>query len=186
MPKYKHQKRSRLGGVGAAITGLGLLAIATLGGHEGLRLYVYKDVIGVWTYCYGETKGAAALRGQRFTKEKCDAVFITRLNQFEQEMRACIQYPDLIPDKSYVAFLSLAYNIGSGGFCKSSVARAINAGNLTQACNNLLKFNKAGGKVIKGLVRRRNEERTLCLKGVKEGPPPPPPLEPVGPLPPIQ
>jgi lysozyme len=150
-----------------AVTALGLLAIAVVGNYEGLRLKAYKDVIGVWTACYGETKGIKP--GMRFTKEQCDIIFIESLQRHEAVMRSCLNNPDGLPEKTYVAFLSLTYNIGGGGFCRSSVARAANGMRLKEACNNLLKFNKAGGRVIKGLVTRRNQERKLCLQGVAEG-----------------
>ncbi|MCE4222125.1 lysozyme [Methylobacterium sp. C25] len=71
-----------------------------------------------------------------------------------------------ILDPTYVAFLDLAYNIGSGAFCRSTVVRKFNAGDRRGACDALLLFNKAGGKVIPGLTARRERERALCLKGI--------------------
>jgi lysozyme len=155
---------TRLRGAAGAVTAIGLLAVAVIGNWEGLRLYAYRDVIGVWTACYGETRGIH--RGMRFTKEQCDVLFIDSLAEHEKGMRSCLNNPDSLPDKTYVAFLSLAYNIGTGAFCRSSVAREANNLHLVAACNNILKFNKAGGKVVKGLVKRRAMERKLCLEGV--------------------
>src|SRR4029079_13813965 len=65
----------------AVVTAVGLLAVTTIGAYEGLRLNSYRDVIGVWTYCYGETKGAHA--GMKFTKAQCDVLFVERLGEFE-------------------------------------------------------------------------------------------------------
>jgi lysozyme len=158
--------KSRLG-IAGAITAIGLAAIALVGKFEGYKPYAYRDVIGVWTACYGSTKGIKA--GMKFTKEQCDVMFLGDLQTHEAGMRACLKAPDAIPSKSYVAFLSLTYNIGVGGFCRSSVAANINMGNLTNACHRIKAFNKAGGRVIGGLVRRRAEEVKLCLEGVKEG-----------------
>lgn len=155
---------TRLTGAAGAVTALGLLAIAFIGNYEGLRLYAYKDVIGVWTACYGETKGIH--KGMRFTKEQCDVMFISGLARHEKGMRSCLNDPDGLPEKTYVSFLSLTYNIGVGGFCRSSVAREANNLHLVKACNNILKFNKAGGRVVSGLVTRRKAERKLCLDGV--------------------
>lgn len=180
MATKKNEGTRLRGGAAGAITALGLLAIAIIGNFEGLRLVAYKDVVGVWTACYGETKGIKG--GMKFTREQCDVMFIdSGLKRHEAGMRACLTYPDLIPEKSYVAFLSLTYNIGIGGFCKSSVARAINEGRIQAACYNLTKFNKAKGRVIKGLVTRRKQELRLCLDGVAEGLPPPVKVEPVYP-----
>jgi lysozyme len=155
--------KSRLGTIGA-LTAAGALAITLIGNLEGLRLYAYHDVIGVWTACYGETKGIKP--GMKFTKEQCNVMFIGSLARHEKGMRSCLNDPDGLPDKTYVAFLSLAYNIGTGAFCRSSVAREANNLHLVAACNNILKFNKAGGKVVQGLVKRRAMERKLCLEGV--------------------
>lgn len=157
------KKRTKLS-VAGVITGAGLLALQSIGAYEGLRLYAYQDVIGVWTACYGETKGIRP--GMKFTKDQCDVMFLGSLTEHEEGMRKCLSAPDAIPDKSYVAFLSLTYNIGVGGFCKSSVKTLINAGKIKDACERLRAFKYAGGKVVKGLVIRREKERKMCLEGV--------------------
>jgi lysozyme len=79
-------------------------------------------------------------------------------------MKACLKKP--ITDNMHVAFLSATYNIGISGFCKSSMARLVNDGKPRQACDALLAWNKAGGKVVKGLDNRRKAERSLCLQGI--------------------
>lgn len=158
--------KSRLTGAAAgAVTAAGLLAIAVVGNYEGLRLYAYQDVVGVWTACYGSTKGIH--KGMRFTKDQCDILFIEDLTRHEAGMRACLRNPDKLSDKTYVSMLSITYNIGVGGFCRSSMARHINAGNLVAACHDLLKYNKAGGRVVSGLVTRRRAEMKLCLEGLR-------------------
>jgi len=140
-------------------------AIALIGGFEGLRLNSYPDVIGVWTACYGETKGIR--KGMRFTKPECDKMFAGRLAEFETKMQACIKNPDMIPDKPYLAFLSLSYNIGTGAFCKpSTVVNKINAGDLKGACNAIALYDKAGGHVVQGLKNRRKKEVAFCLSGL--------------------
>jgi lysozyme len=152
-------------GIGA-IAALGLLAIALIGTSEGLRLYAYQDVVGVWTACYGETKGIK--RGMKFTGDECDVMFISSLTEHEAGMRACLRQPDAIPDKVYVAALSLAYNIGVGAFCRSSIPRKLDAGDWRAACGALLQFNKAGRPLrpVRGLTKRRERERTFCLEGI--------------------
>jgi len=171
MPAGAANKGTRLtaagkAGVAVTITAAGLLAISQIGGFEGLRLLAYRDVVGVWTACYGETKGIKP--GMRFTKDECNVMFIGGLARHESGMRSCLLEPDKLPDKTYVSFLSLTYNIGVGGFCKSSVARDANAGKLYRACDDLLRFNKAGGRTVQGLVTRRNMERKLCIEGLKD------------------
>lgn len=156
---------SRLADAAKVATVAGTLAIATVGAYEGLRLAAYRDVIGVWTVCYGETKGVR--QGMRFTEGQCKLLFLDSLIEHEKGMRSCLNDPDSLSDKTYVAFLSLTYNIGVGAWCKSSVVRAANNLQLTAACRNILRFNKAGGRVIGGLVKRRSQEMKLCMEGLR-------------------
>lgn len=141
---------------------IALLAVSTVGAAEGLRTHAYRDVIGVPTVCYGETKGVRM--GDVHTKAECDEMFIARLNEFATHVEQCVQGP--IPDKSEVAMVSLAYNIGWGGFCKSSIVRLWNAGARMTACDAFMKFNRAGGRVLSALNKRREHERQLCREGL--------------------
>lgn len=142
--------------------GLAALAVATVGGFEGYRSKAYRDSVGVPTACYGETHGIRM--GMHFTKPQCDKMLLSRLNIMADRMEKCIHRP--MSDDTYVAFLSLTYNIGEGGFCRSSVARLYNAGERRAACHAMLRYDRAGGNVLPGLLRRRREEEALCLKGV--------------------
>lgn len=156
----------KAGGGVAALTAAGLLSIQVIGNWEGLRLYAYQDVVGVWTKCYGDTKDVKP--GMKFTKEQCDIWFIERLTEHEAGMRKCLVNPDIIPTKTYVSMLSLTYNIGTGAFCKSSIKIKWNAGQQVASCNAFLLYNRAGGRVLKGLVNRRKFERKLCIDGLDE------------------
>ena len=152
-------RKTRLAGtVGAA-------AIALVGTWEGLRLTAYRDVVGVPTVCYGETYGVKL--GDKHTKAECDAMLMRSLRKHEVGMRKCLKNPDAIPGKSYVAFVSLTYNIGVGAFCRSTARKRLNRGDVRGACNAAKWFNKAGGRTIKGLVNRRAAEHRLCLEGLK-------------------
>jgi lysozyme len=139
-------------------------AIALVGTWEGVRTYAYRDIVGVPTVCFGETRGVKM--GDRYTMDECRAMLGDGLAEFETGMRKCLTAPDKIPEKTYVAFLSFSYNVGTGGFCKSTVARKANAGDFQGACDALLAWNKAGGKVVKGLANRRADERRICLSGI--------------------
>lgn len=151
-------------GLTGGLTALGMTAVAFVGGWEGLKLRSYQDVVKVWTACYGETKNIRP--GMSFTKAQCDQMLAKRLVEFETGMRRCLKSPDTIPDKPYLAFLSLSYNVGNGAFCKSTLVQKANAGDLRGACNELLKWNRAGGIVWKGLDRRRKAENKMCLEGL--------------------
>lgn len=156
---------SRLKKAGAGITVAGSLAIGLIGGFEGLRTKAYRDVVGVPTACFGETRGVKM--GDGYTVDQCKAMLGDALVEFETGMRRCMVAPDAVPDKPYVAFLSFTYNVGVGAYCKSTLARRVNTGDIRGACNELPKWNRAGGRVIKGLTTRRAEERKLCLEGVR-------------------
>lgn len=140
------------------------LVIATVGAWEGVRTVAYRDIVGVPTVCFGETRGVKM--GDRYSLEECRAMLGEGLREFEQGIRVCLKDPDKIPDETYAAALSLSWNIGQRGFCRSSVARHLNAGNIAAACDAFLLWNKAGGRVVKGLVNRRKAERELCRKGL--------------------
>lgn len=74
---------------------------------------------------------------------------------------------ELIAIASLVITLSaLIFNIGTGGFCRSTAARRFNAGNWRGGCDAFLMWNKAGGREVRGLTLRRQRERALCLKGL--------------------
>jgi lysozyme len=153
-------------GIGGLVaTAMGVATVNLVGPWEGLRLDSYKDIVGVWTICYGETKGVGP--NMRETKEGCDKQFIVSLVEHEQDMRKCLKDPDAIPIRPYIAYVSLTYNIGARNFCKSSMPRLINDGKYDEACDFLLVFNRAGGKVVQGLVNRRQAERKYCRSGLE-------------------
>jgi lysozyme len=140
-------------------TAAAALAISLVGGFEGLRLTAYRDVVGVATLCYGETRGIRM--GMTATKAECDAMLLKGLQEFEQGVLACTKVE--MPMRRQVAMVSFAYNVGVGAYCGSSVVRLLNDNKPRAACDALLKWNKAGGVVFPGLTRRRQAERELCL-----------------------
>ena len=140
------------------------LAVVTIGAHEGLRTQAYRDAVGVPTICYGETRGVRL--GMVKTKPECDAMLIKALDEFADGMERCAPAIRQAPESRYVAHLSLSYNIGTGGYCRSSVARLFNAGQIRASCDAFLWWDKAGGRALPGLTRRRHEERALCLQGL--------------------
>lgn len=156
---------TRLRKAGIGLTAAGLLAVGFIGGWEGMRTTAYLDVVGVPTVCFGETRGVKL--GDRYTPDECRAMLGDGLADFERQMQACLPNHAAIPDPAYVASLSLAYNIGAGAFCRSTLAGHLRAGNIRAACDQFPRWNKAGGRVIRGLELRRAAERELCLKAVR-------------------
>lgn len=150
----------------AAATGIAgaiALAAALIAPWEGVELKAYRDIVGVPTICYGETRGVSI--GDTATLAECQTMLATAVADFEKGIRPCL--PAELPEKTRAAFISAAYNIGKGAFCGSSMSRLAKAGDLRGACEALMKWNKAGGKVVRGLTNRRAAERKLCLEGLQ-------------------
>lgn len=153
----------------AGIVGVAAAAILTpfvAGWESGGKdhLVPYRDIVGVWTQCHGETLNVTATTPAE-TPEGCAIKLDTRLAGFAQGVVACT--PSLKGrDEQWAAATSLAYNIGIAAYCKSTVDRRFDAGDAKGACDAFLMWNKAGGKVVPGLNNRRVAERALCLKGL--------------------
>lgn len=135
---------------------------------EGFRAKAYKCPAGVWTIGYGTTAsagvGVTPKDGMTITKSDAEAYLQAALDKFADQIAPSITAPT--NSNEFGAFVSLAYNIGPGAFKKSSALRLFNAGDKEGAAKAILMWNKAGGKVLKGLTRRREAERKLFLTPV--------------------
>lgn len=128
---------------------------------EGRELQPYRDIVGVLTVCDGHT-GRDIEAGKTYTHAECDAWLKTDLATAYQSVERCITAPLTVNQAS--AFTSAAYNIGPSVVCGSTLQRLANAGDVRGACDQLLRWRYAGGKVVRGLERRRAAERELCLR----------------------
>lgn len=132
---------------------------------EGCKLTAYQDVVGVWTIGYGTTENAGVgikpYAGMTITQARADDLLHETLDRFAPAVFSRITVP--VTANEFGACLSLAYNIGPGAFAKSTVLRELNAGNKSAAAGAFHMWNKAGGKVVKGLVARRDAEVELFL-----------------------
>ncbi|MXO72858.1 glycoside hydrolase family protein [Altererythrobacter buctensis] len=134
-------------------------ALAIVGVWEGKSNDPYRDIVGVWTVCYGETR----VDMRRYTNAECEDMLAGAVGEFGEAVLA--RNPNL-RDKPYAlaAATSLSYNIGQSAYARSTVARRFSAGNIRGGCDAFLMWNKAGGREVRGLTRRRQAERALCLK----------------------
>lgn len=149
--------------VDAQVTRDGQLEVRHVRGPQYLK--AYADIVGVWTICDGDTKGVRP--GMVETEAGCRDRLERQLIAHAKPVLRCV--PDLArPERQnqLIASVSLAYNVGAAGFCRSTAARRFNAGDWARGCDAFLMWNKAGGKVVRGLVLRRERERALCLKGL--------------------
>lgn len=139
------------------------VAVPVIAAWEGTEFIGYRDVIGVATSCTGHT-GPDAMVGRRYTPDECKTQLARDLQRTADGIAPCIHVE--VPRESLAAFVSLAFNIGPGAFCKASLTRKLNAGDLAGACAGMSAWTYAGGRQIKGLVNRRKAERALCERGL--------------------
>ena len=134
---------------------------------EGCKLKSYQDVVGVWTVGYGLTSGAGFIEvgpDTVLTQEEADWYLEQVVDKFAAEVKSSITAE--INENQFAAFVSLAYNVGIGGFKRSSALKHFNSGDLDKVPNAIRMWKKAGGKVVKGLVNRREAEIQLFLTPV--------------------
>lgn len=138
--------------------------VAVIARLEGCRLTAYQDSVGVWTIGFGETFGVK--EGMVWTMEEAKARLRVRVTYFLlQVLRRCPQL-HLEPWGRSVACTSLAYNIGLGAFGASSVCRLTKYREYASAAHAFLLWNKAGGRVLKGLTFRRQQEMLIYLEKI--------------------
>ena len=156
--------------IAKVLAGLGLSAAAVMAGSgtvsyfEGKENKAYVDPVGIVTICYGETKGVK--KGDYKTDEQCLESLASELVEHERGMLKVVRVP--LSTKEQAAYLSFTYNLGVKAFANSTLLKKLNSGDRLGACNELLRWNKANGKVLNGLTKRRQEENKLCLEGVAE------------------
>lgn len=144
------------GGVAAGVA----IALALIQPWEGKRNDPYLDIVRVATVCYGHTGDVDM--GRRYSDEECRSILKKDVATHTAPILKCV--PGLA-DRPYQlgAAASLAFNIGPKGFCGSTAARRFNAGNWRGGCDAFLFWNKAGGRVVKGLANRRRAEWKVCV-----------------------
>lgn len=144
-----------------AVSALALSASALVGiaVHEGYSPVAYRPVPGdVPTIGFGTTDGVKM--GDRIDPVQALTRKLADVQRFEGALRQCVRVP--LHQHEYDAYLSLAYNIGSGAFCGSTLVRLLNQGQYREACDQILRWTKFKGEDLPGLVKRRSQERDLC------------------------
>ncbi len=153
------KKKTLAGIVGAVAAALLYVFVPA---YEGEVLTSYKDPVGIWTVCYGDTDPAMAIPGAAYTQEECLRSLERQLIAHAAPVVDCLDIdPEVFPNQT-AAFVSLAYNIGTGAFCKSTAAKRWRAGDYAGACQAIEMWRYAQGRELPGLVRRRADERRLC------------------------
>lgn len=144
--------------------------------HEGVRNKPYRDVVHLWTVGVGHLMYPAQVQlpmidrklfplkeedNRVFTDEEVSQILRADLRRFELGvLRMC---PRADSDNQYRALISFAFNVGLGNLQRSGLRMKHNRGDYAEAAEEFMKWTKAGGKVFKGLVKRRQDERNLYL-----------------------
>lgn len=138
--------------------------IALLKEFEGCKLTAYQDSVGVWTIGYGWTQpvdGKPIRAGMTINQETAERLLKTGLVSYESDVSRLVKVG--LTQGQFDAMVSFTYNLGARSLSTSTLLRKLNAGDYAGAADEFLRWNKAGGKVLNGLTRRREAERALFL-----------------------
>ncbi|MEM0704456.1 lysozyme [Enterobacter quasihormaechei] len=131
---------------------------------EGCKLSAYQDSVGVWTIGYGWTQpvdGKPIRAGMTIKQETAERLLKTGLVSYESDVSRLVKVG--LTQGQFDALVSFTYNLGARSLSTSTLLRKLNAGDYAGAADEFLRWNKAGGKVLNGLIRRREAERALFL-----------------------
>ncbi|AVL19425.1 muraminidase [Enterobacter cloacae] len=138
--------------------------IALIKQFEGCKLTAYQDSVGVWTIGYGWTQpvdGKPIRAGMTIKQETAERLLKTGLVSYEIDVSRLVKVG--LTQGQFDALVSFTYNLGARSLSTSTLLRKLNAGDYAGAADEFLRWNKAGGKVLNGLTRRREAERDLFL-----------------------
>lgn len=146
---------------------------------EELRLEAYLPTPNDrWTIGWGHTGGVA--KGDKITKDQAEVFFQQDVQFAESAINKLVKVD--LDQHQYDALVSFVFNVGVENFKTSTLLRKLNAGDETGAAHEFLRWNHQGGKVLKGLTKRRTEEMEYFLDASPEKPTPGVAPDPVPPL----
>lgn len=154
----------RLSNKRQAIAALSLSATALVGIalHEGYRPTAYDDGVGVQTIGFGTTDQVKP--GDKITVERALVRLLADADKYQQELRACIGDVPMYQHE-WDSVVSWAYNVGTVAACRSTLVRKLQVYDYAGACKELLRWDRAGGRVLPGLTKRRQAEYRQCMGG---------------------
>ncbi len=134
--------------------------IALIKKFEGLELEAYQDSVGVWTIGYGHTKDVE--KGLIITEEEAETMLMIELEEYEGYIEKLVEVP--LSQCQFDALVCWVYNLGPTNLSRSTLLTVINQARFDDVPHEIKRWNKAGGEVLNGLVRRREAE-ALLFKG---------------------
>lgn len=133
---------------------------------EGFRSTPYKDAVGVPTIGYGSTfypnGKKVRLTDPSISQDKATEMLRETVKTFEDAINVAVTVP--LRQNQFDALCSLAYNIGAKAFKESTLVKLLNKGDEYGAATQFVRWNKAGGKELRGLTLRRRDERDLFIR----------------------
>ena len=133
--------------------------VALIQKFEGCELEAYKCPADVWTIGYGHTKGV--VEGMKITKEEAEQMLVAELHEYENYINKYVNVA--LSQNQFDALVSWVYNLGPANLTASTMLKVLNNGEYEEVPAQMKRWNKAGGKVLDGLVRRREAEALLYL-----------------------
>tara|TARA_Y100000356_G_scaffold134487_1_gene143960 strand:- start:370 stop:807 length:438 start_codon:yes stop_codon:yes gene_type:complete len=124
---------------------------------EGCQLIAYQDAVGVWTIGYGHTKNVS--EGDIISSAQAEALLLKELKEYEDYVNKLVTVP--LHDYQFDALVSWTYNLGPTNLANSTMLRKLNEGKYNEVPDEMRRWNRAGGKVLEGLVIRRDYEAKL-------------------------
>jgi lysozyme len=153
--------KQKAAAAGIVLAGSGLIAFVS---HwEGRSHTVYRDIVGVPTVCDGIT-GPDVILGKVYTDAECNTLTLKHVEAHGKRLLVCINVR--ITQGYYDALASWAYNVGTKAACQSTLVKLLNQRKYLQACDQLLRWNRAGGKIVRGLDNRRKAEHAKCIRSI--------------------
>ena len=124
---------------------------------EGCELEAYQCSANVWTIGYGHTKGVE--KGDTISKEEAEEMLVEELHEYENYVNEYVNVA--LSQNQFDALVSWVYNLGPANLKASTMLKVLNDGKYEEVPYQMKRWNKAGGKVLDGLVRRREAEALL-------------------------
>jgi lysozyme len=131
--------------------------ISLIKNYEGCRLEAYQDSVGIWTIGYGVIKGVK--EGDKINQEEADHLLQEELPEYEGYINDMIKVP--LEQCQFDALVCWVYNLGPNNLKDSTLLRILNEGDYNGVPEQIKRWNKAGGTVLAGLVKRRAAEADL-------------------------
>ena len=133
--------------------------LALIKKFEGCELKAYQCSAGVWTIGYGHTKDV--VEGMKITQEQAEQMLVDELHEYESYINKYVTVA--LSQNQFDALVSWVYNLGPANLSASTMLKVLNSGEYEDVPAQMKRWNKAGGKVLEGLIRRREAEACLFV-----------------------